>query len=120
METEHRNLTEEEIEKAWAKAEPYLESKHKNAQEELRKDYAGALIRRNEYGKQTDFGWEVDHLKPLSKGGTYDEGNLYPSHWKNNRRKSDNYPNWETEVTSQGDKNIEKVQHWTVKKSDAK
>lgn len=40
-----------------------------------RKDFAGAWIRKDSYGLHTKYGWEVDHLQPLSKGGTNDLGN---------------------------------------------
>lgn len=41
-----------------------------------RKDFAGAWIRKDSYGMQTKYGWEVDHLRPLSKGGDNNEDNL--------------------------------------------
>lgn len=52
-----------------------------------RKDFAGAWIRKDSYGLHTKYGWEVDHLQPLSKGGTNDLGNLAPLHWQNNQTK---------------------------------
>ncbi|KUG25132.1 hypothetical protein ASZ90_005048 [hydrocarbon metagenome] len=36
------------------------------------------------------YGWEIDHIIPLSLGGTDDIANLQPLHWENNRKKSDN------------------------------
>jgi len=54
-----------------------------------RKDIFGSIICRIEYGELSIMGWEVDHIIPLSKGGTNDLDNLQPLYWKNNRKKSD-------------------------------
>ncbi len=67
---------------------------------ELRKDRCGAWIRFADYGNiNSDFGWEIDHDKPLAKGGTDEPNNLQPLHWRNNRGKSDDWPNWICSVT---------------------
>ena len=82
---------------------------------EYRKDIAGAWMSWNEYGNtnsETGLGWEIDHRKPEAKGGTDDPSNLRAMQWKNNRSKSDNYPVWESSVTSEGARNILKCQRW--------
>jgi 5-methylcytosine-specific restriction endonuclease McrA len=79
-----------------------------------RKDFAGAWIRKDHYGKTSDYGWEIDHLKPVSKGGSDDLSNLLPMHWNNNRSKADNYPDFFSAKTSSGVKNIDKQESWKV------
>jgi hypothetical protein len=57
-----------------------------------RKDPKGNTIRKASYGTQGEYGWEIDHKKPVVKGGTVDPKNLQPLHWEANREKSDKYP----------------------------
>jgi hypothetical protein len=59
-----------------------------------RKDCCGAWMSFVEYGSGGEFGWEVDHIKPVVVGGDDRLSNLQPMHWKNNRHKSDAYPSW--------------------------
>lgn len=61
----------------------------------LRKDSCGAWIKRTEYGNtNSDYGWEVDHIRPVAQGGGDELTNLQALQWDNNRYKSDSYPNW--------------------------
>jgi len=60
----------------------------------FRKDTCDAWIARNEYGLETDHGWEIDHIVPVARGGGDGLDNLQPLLWQNNRHKSDNWPNW--------------------------
>src|SRR5437660_263603 len=62
-------------------------------------DCCGKGIARSEYGRTIDFGWEIDHIKPVAQGGTDDLWNLQPLYWENNRHKSDNWPSWSCKVT---------------------
>ncbi|OGI75301.1 hypothetical protein A3D36_01925 [Candidatus Nomurabacteria bacterium RIFCSPHIGHO2_02_FULL_36_29] len=56
----------------------------------FRKDICGAWIAWQDYGnRNSDNGWEVDHIFPDSKGGNDMLSNLRPLHWQNNARKSD-------------------------------
>lgn len=61
--------------------------------EEWRRDKCGTAMKKDDYGKtNSKNGWEVDHIKPVAKGGSDDLNNLQPLQWENNRRKGDNYP----------------------------
>lgn len=65
-----------------------------------RTDKCKALIQRNQYGDTSSkYGWEIDHIKPVSKGGTDDLGNLQPLQWENNRHKGDDWPSFTCKVT---------------------
>lgn len=66
----------------------------------FRKDACHASMQRTDYGTQERWGWEIDHIKPVSKGGTDDLNNLRPLQWENNRYKGDNYPGKFCKVTS--------------------
>lgn len=79
-----------------------------------RQDFAGAWIKREMYGTETNFGWEIDHLLPIVKGGTDNIENLVPLQWKNNRTKSDNFPEFDTAVSSDSNHYIEKKRSWRV------
>jgi hypothetical protein len=76
------------IQKVWVKAKQELWFTY------YKRDTCGALIRKDDYGSETAYGWEIDHIKPVSQGGTDDLDNLQPLHWENNRHKGENYPDW--------------------------
>ncbi len=67
-----------------------------------RKDVCGAWIERSAYGDTVDFGsgWEIDHIKPVSSGGTDDLYNLQPLQWQNNRSKGDYESGWTCTVVA--------------------
>ena len=52
-----------------------------------RKDKYGNEMYKPSYGKATEKGWEIDHSKPQSKGGTDHLNNLQPMNTSANRQK---------------------------------
>lgn len=53
-----------------------------------RKDQCGAWIGRHHYGNRASpYGWEIDHITPVSAGGRDDLSNLRPLQWENNAGK---------------------------------
>lgn len=80
-----------------------------------RKDIAGAWISYSEYGNtKSDFGWEIDHVKPQSANGSDLISNLQPLQWQNNRSKGDDYPYCHFCVTSQENRNISSFKYTKV------
>ncbi len=58
---------------------------------EWRADKYGALIRYGDYGKQTEYGWNIDHIRPVAYGGSDHINNLQPLQWQNNAKKGDGW-----------------------------
>jgi 5-methylcytosine-specific restriction endonuclease McrA len=58
-----------------------------------RYDICGALMKYADHANtNSQYGWEIDHIKPLALGGANSIDNLQPLQWENNRKKSDTYP----------------------------
>ena len=50
-----------------------------------RRDAGGNAISFSEYGnRDSDYGWEIDHIIPVANGGSDLLSNLRPLHWKAN------------------------------------
>lgn len=81
-----RGFSEEQKQIAWQKAQ-IVPGRDPGT---MRKDACGAWIVWADYGNtNSDFGWEIDHIHPVAKGGTDHPSNLQALHWKNNRAKGD-------------------------------
>lgn len=57
-----------------------------------RKDVYGNEIYRSAYGKSSRMGWQIDHIKPRSKGGSNFLSNLRPLQTQENQRKTTKSP----------------------------
>ena len=88
-----QKFDEKIIEEVWEKATP------ETGYSSFSKDKCGASMQRSKHGDTSDkHGWEIDHIKPVSKGGTDDIENLQPLQWENNRHKGDKHPDWECKI----------------------
>lgn len=99
---------EELVLKVWTKAFAVMNQDPTH----IRKDRCGAWIVFEAYGdRNSEFGWEIDHVIPRANGGTDDLDNLQPLHWNNNVAKSDGH--LVCKVTSYGFRN-KVVPHWDL------
>ncbi|MDR1881442.1 MAG: hypothetical protein LBR26_01500 [Prevotella sp.] len=109
------NFSDDKVLAIWNKAA--IVSEDKDNGKEWRKDPCGAWINFKHYGKQDDYGWEIDHALPEVKGGTDHTENLHAMHWMNNRSKADDFPFYKTAISSEGSKNIENENQSTLHES---
>jgi hypothetical protein len=87
---------DKKTEQIWQKArliknDTFKNPEVQNSSDEFRLDDFGAIMKLSDYGKQTEYGWTLDHILPDSKGGTDHSTNLQALHWKNNLSKADSF-----------------------------
>lgn len=83
-----RRFSDDVIDAVWEKGETILF----RDRAVYRRDVLGNIIYRYAYGKESPMGWEIDHKKPVSKGGTDHLRNLQPLQSTANAEKGDQYP----------------------------
>ena len=76
---------QDQINKVWKKAKP-IRGKDPRV---IRQDPYGNEIHKNSYGKASKHGWEIDHIKPKSRGGSDHLVNLQALKTQVNRDKGD-------------------------------
>lgn len=81
------NFTQDRIDQVWDKGEVI----HGKNPDLYRMDKFGNVMYKHSYGKYTPMGWNIDHSKPQSKGGTDHLNNLQPMNSRANCRKNDEY-----------------------------
>jgi hypothetical protein len=88
-----------------------------------RQDPCGAWINFAEYDNTDSiYGWQIDHACPKSlleqrgiSGLDIDNPlNLRAMQWENNQSKSDNYPSYQSVITSYENSNIREIKSLTV------
>lgn len=77
--------TKDQIDKVWKLAKP-IRGKDPDS---VRQDPYGDEIHKEDYGKTSKYGWEIDHITPESRGGSDSTRNLQALRTVTNREKGD-------------------------------
>ena len=110
-------FTEQEKRAAWNKARE-VDGYDKNM---FRKDACGAWIAWSKYGaRDNDYGWEIDHIYPMERGGDNHPENLRALHYRNNTSKADDYPSYMAAVQADSNRNVVYERPLTVNKAKQK
>ncbi len=84
------NWTPEQVKEVWEKGTPAIGY----SKDLWRHDKCGAVMKWTDHGnRDSKSGWEIDHINPVSNGGSDSIGNLQPLNWENNAKKGDSL-NW--------------------------
>lgn len=94
-------FTNDVIQQVWGKAQIVAG----NSSNEWRKDQCGAWMGLQFYGnRNSQYGWEIDHIEPIDSGGTDELSNLRPLQWENNASKQQG--KLICSITAQGKNNV--------------
>ena len=84
----------------------------------IRMDSCGAWILKAEYGNmESEYGWAIDHVFPVSRGGDDSMINLRPMQWRNNMAKASDFPVYYSAVIADGSNNVPRVNQFKVSES---
>lgn len=98
----------ETILKVWNNARPYG---HLDPAQ-YRIDECGALMRFRDRGnRNSNYGWEIDHIVPVSKGGTNELSNLRALQWDNNASRHNG--KLHNKIYFNGKRNVERA-FWNI------
>ena len=104
-------LSQDVIWKVWAKGEIFAG----NDPVFWRRDVCGAWIFRSHYGrKDSEYGWVIDSINPISEGDIDTISNLRPVQWENTTRKIDG--TIECHITSTGVHNDKPTENMIITK----
>lgn len=70
---------------------------------------------RSQYGmRDSNFGWEIDHVYPIAMGGDDNIENLRAMQWENVESKGSDFPVYKSAVSFKGFENVEDVRNKKV------
>ena len=81
------NFSKERLDQIWDKGQT-IRGKNTDL---YRQDIYGNVMYKPSYGKTSEMGWNVDHSKPQSLGGTDHLNNLQPMNSRANSSKGNKY-----------------------------
>ncbi len=79
---------QELVDKVWDKGKP-IRGKDPD---KYRRDAYGNEIYKPSFGKEGEKSWQIDHKRPIDKGGSNNLRNLQPLQTETNKEKGNKYP----------------------------
>jgi|GEM_PF-335636 len=81
-------------------------------------DFTGRKMKRDDYLVQNQVGWVVSYMRPLSKGGKNDDGNVILVHHRTDEDKGDQYPEFSLDGISYVVKHDARDDYYFIEKID--